>query len=252
LAGKIAVITGAARGIGKETALTFSQQGASLALADINEEGLSLVAQEIAALGGEVLAERVDVSQSAEVKRFVDLVLEKYGALDILVNSAVYLRYEKFLQFEEHEWDRVMAVSLKGCFLCGQAAAREMIKRHGGKIINMASIAGEVAFPKAVAYGSSKAGVIGLTRVMALELAEYGINVNAIAPGPTDTELLRSILDEQGEKERTSQIPLSRFGTTRDMANAALFLACDESAYITGHVLHVDGGFLASGWVPGH
>jgi 3-oxoacyl-[acyl-carrier protein] reductase len=141
----------------------------------------------------------------------------------------------------------VIAVDLKGYFLFGQAAAREMIRNRGGRIVNIASVGAEVGFAGACAYASAKAGVIGLTRVMAVELARYGITVNALSPGPTQTKALASSFDEHGTQARIERIPLGRLGSTADVARAALFLASDDAAFVTGHVLHVDGGFLATG-----
>lgn len=157
------------------------------------------------------------------------------------------MKYAPFLEFDEDDWDRVIAVDLKGYFLFSQAAAREMMKKRRGKIINMASVGGEVGFSGACAYASAKAGVTGLTRVMAVELAQYGINVNALSPGPTETKALASSFNDMDKQARIKRIPLGRLGSTGDVARAALFLASENSVFVKGHVLHVDGGFLAAG-----
>lgn len=247
LEGKVAIVTGAARGIGREIALTFAKEGANVAIADIDMEALRGVSREIKSFGKSVIEAKVDISISVEVARLRDLVIQRFGKMDILVNNAAYIRYGKFLEFEENEWDRVIEVGLKGYFLCSQVAAREMVKNRKGKIISMASVAGEVGFQRGCAYCSAKGGVIALTKVMALELAPYGINVNAIAPGPTDTGGLRSLLSKEDMEERINRIPLRRFGMPDDIAKAALFLASEDSNYITGHILDVDGGFIAAG-----
>jgi len=249
LQGEVAIVTGGARGIGREIVLTFVEEGAAVATADINEKDLERTNQEMKDRGKNGIVSRVDISKSQEIKSFVDLVIEKFGKIDILVNNAAYLKYAPFLEFEEDEWDRLVNVDLKGYFLFSQAVAREMIKKRKGKIISMASVGGEVGFPGSCAYASSKAGVIGLTKVMAVELAPYGINVNAISPGPTESAALLSTFDETERKARIDRIPYGRLGRTEDIAKAAVFLASDDSSYITGHVLHVDGGFLAAGMI---
>ena len=246
LDGRLAIVTGGARGIGREIAATFARAGADLALADILPEDLEGISGEIRGLGRRVLADRVDVSQAAEVRAFVSRVAGEFGRIDILVNNAAYIHYAGFLDFEETEWDKVMAVSLKGYFLCGQAAAREMVEGGRGTIINIASIAGEVGVPMGAAYCTAKGGVISLTRLMAAELAAHRIRVNAIAPGVVDTENVRRVVGDDGMKIREALVPLGRLGTTRDIAKTALFLASDDADFISGHILHVDGGFMAT------
>jgi NAD(P)-dependent dehydrogenase (short-subunit alcohol dehydrogenase family) len=246
LEGRLAVVTGGARGIGREIALTFARAGADLALADILPEDLAQASREIEGLGRRVLAERVDVSQSAEVGSFISRAAEAFGRIDVLVNNAAYIHYAGFLDFDEAEWDRVMAVSLKGYFLCGQAAAREMVKARTGVILNIASIAGEVGVPMGAAYCTAKGGVIALTRLMSAELAAHRIRVNAIAPGVVDTENVRRVVGDDGMKIREALVPLGRLGRAEDVARTALFLASDDADFISGHILHVDGGFMAT------
>ena len=247
LEGSVAIVTGGARGIGRETALVFAEQGARVAIIDIDDKGLEGVHGEMERLGGKVLVSKGDVTRSQEVRDFVSLVLERFGKIDVLVNNAAYVRYAPFLEYEEAEWEKVIAVCLKGYFLFSQAVAREMVKNRRGKIISMASVGGEVGFPGGCAYGPSKAGVIGLTKVMSVELAPFGIRVNAIAPGPIETEGFLETFNEASKQARIDRIPCGRLGRPRDVANAALFLASDDSNYVTGHVLHVDGGFLTAG-----
>ncbi|MGW8323811.1 MAG: SDR family NAD(P)-dependent oxidoreductase, partial [Thermodesulfobacteriota bacterium] len=228
LEGRLAIITGGARGIGREIAVTFARAGADLAIADILPEYLAEVSREIEGLGRRVLTDKVDVSKANEVTAFVSRAAEKFGRIDILVNNAAYIHYAGFLDFEEAEWDKVMAVSLKGYFLCGQAAAREMVKAGRGTIINIASIAGEVGVPMGAAYCTAKGGVISLTKLMATELAAHRIRVNAIAPGVVDTENVRRVVGDDGMKIREALVPLGRLGTTQDIAKTALFLTSDD------------------------
>lgn len=243
---RVAIVTGGARGIGREIALTFARAGCDLAVADILPRELAEVSQEIRSLGREVLASEVDVSRSEDVAAFVGKVENTFGRVDIAVNNAAYIHYGPFLTFSEEEWDKVLAASLKGVFLVGQAAARVMVRQKQGVIINMASIAGEVGVPMGCAYCAAKGGVIALTRLMATELAAHGVRVNAIAPYVTDTENVRRVVGDEGMKVRELLVPLGRLATTRDIARAALFLASDDAAFITGHVLNVDGGFMAA------
>jgi len=246
LEGRLAIVTGGARGIGREIAATFARAGADLAVADILPEDLAEVSREIEGLGRRVLADKVDVSKASEVTAFVSRAADKFGRIDILVNNAAYIHYAGFLDFEEAEWDKVMAVSLKGYFLCGQAAAREMVKAGRGTIINIASIAGEVGVPMGAAYCTAKGGVISLTKLMATELAAHRIRVNAIAPGVVDTENVRRVVGDDGMKIREALVPLGRLGTTQDIAKTALFLTSDDAGFVSGHIMHVDGGFMAT------
>ncbi len=246
LEGRLAIVTGGARGIGREIAVTFARAGAELAIADILPEDLEGISREVEGLGQRVLAEKVDVSRSGEVSDFVSRVADEFGRIDVLVNNAAYIHYAGFLDFEEAEWDKVMDVSLKGYFLCGQAAARQMVNAGKGTIINIASIAGEVGVPMGAAYCTAKGGVISLTKLMATELAAHRIRVNAIAPGVVDTENVRRVVGDDGMKIRESLVPLGRLGTTVDIAKTALFLASDDAEFISGHIMHVDGGFMAT------
>lgn len=246
LEGRAAIITGGARGIGREIARTFARTGCDVAIADVLAGDLAGACDELRSLGRNVLACEVDVSRSDAVTAFVTQVEGAFGRIDIAVNNAAYIHYGPFLEFPEAEWDKVMASSLKGVFLVGQAVARVMVARRQGSIINIASIAGEVGVPLGSAYCAAKGGVIALTKLMATELAPHRIRVNAIAPGVVDTANVRRVVGEEGMRMREALVPLGRLGTPEDIARTALFLAADDAAFITGHVLNVDGGFMAA------
>jgi len=238
---KVAVITGGARGIGKQIALTLANEGADIVLGDVLE--MEAAAQELKDLGRKVITVKTDVSKKAEAKNLLDTAIDNFKKVDILVNNAGIQRHASFLQMSEENWDAVINVNLKGVFLCTQAAAKYMIERKYGKIVNIASIAGLSAHTSPVNYGASKAGVIGLTRACARDLAPYGINVNAIAPGVVVTDL--TYMREEPERfieEMSKKAALGRTGSAQDIANLALFLASDESSFITGQVIASDGG----------
>ena len=238
---RVAVITGGARGIGKQIALIFANEGADIVLADVLE--MEAAAQELKDLGRKVIAVKTNVSEKADVKNLIHTAIDNFRKVDILVNNAGIQRHASLLDMSEGDWDAVINVNLKGVFLCTQAAATYMIERKYGKIINLASIAGLSAATSPVNYNASKAGVIGLTRACARDLAPYGINVNAIAPGVVVTDL--TYMREEPERfiqEMRKKAALGRTGTTKDIANLALFLASDESSFITGQVIASDGG----------
>lgn len=248
---KVAIITGGGSGIGRGIALNFAKEGANIVIPDINLEGARSAAKEVETLGRGSLAMEVDISKTLQVKDMVQATLNQFGKIDILVNNAVYVKYIPFLEFGEEEWDKIVKVSLGGYFLCSQAAAREMVKRREGKIVSIASMAAQIANVGSSAYSAAKAGVLALTRVMAIELGQYNINVNAISPGVIETPLMRSGLIPADEIEaRLKRVPMGRVGRPEDIAMAALFLASEESSYITGHVLNVEGGFLSAGIMP--
>jgi len=242
---KATVITGGVRGIGREIALLFAREGAKVAVNDIDEQGLEKIARELDETGASYYVKRVDVSKKEEVVHFMDQVKMEFGALDVLVNNAAYVYADTLFEFSEAEWDKVIAVGLKGSFLCSQAAAKIMLDQGGGQIINIASIGGILAMPAGCAYTTCKAGVIGLTKAMAMELSPLGIRVNAIAPGPIATELLLSNITKAGKQGRIQRIPMARLGEPAEIAKAALFLASEDSSYVAGHVLTVDGGMAA-------
>jgi len=244
LGNKVTMITGAARGIGKEIAMIFARAGSDLALCDVNEEALASTKAEIEAeTGRKVLVEKVDVTSPEEVEAFVKKILDNFDTLDILVNNAGITRDNLALRMSEAEWDAVLGVNLKGAFNCIKAVTRPMMKKRSGKILNMASIIGIMGNAGQANYAASKGGLIALTKTIAKELGSRNINVNAIAPGFIQTDMTDKISAEAREK-LLAFIPLGRMGQTQDVAELALFLASDDAAYITGQVIQVDGGMV--------
>jgi len=244
LKGQVALVTGGSRSIGRAIALAFAREGAAVAVNYVThaEEAQSAV-REIEALGRRSLAVRADTSRRTQVHAMVDEVAERLGPIDILVNNAGVQKRVYFLDLEEADWDWMLGVNLKGYFLVGQAVATRMKARGKGKIINVSSEAGGFPSQRMTAYCVSKAGVAMLTKCMALELAPYGIRVNALAPGLTRTDINRKDLeDETFLKARLARIPLERVLAPEDLVGAAIFLASADSAMITGITLQVDGG----------
>jgi NAD(P)-dependent dehydrogenase (short-subunit alcohol dehydrogenase family) len=239
---KVAIITGGASGIGAATARRFLDEGAEVAIADLKppaDPRAGLFFQE------------VDTSDEASVARLVAAVVARHGRLDVMVNSAGISHNLPFLDTPVADLDRILAVNLRGTFLMGQSAARAMIAGgRGGAIVNVASVAGMRGNVLRSAYGASKGGVVTLGQVMAVELAGAGIRVNTIAPGPIETPLATATHDDAYRRIWTDRIPMRRFGMAEEIAAAAVYLACDESAYVTGHTLVVDGGFMAGGLLP--
>jgi 3-oxoacyl-[acyl-carrier protein] reductase len=246
LPGRVAAITGGALGIGRATARLFAAEGATVALGDVEVGAAETVAKEIVNGGGRAIAVGVDVGDAGQVQAFVDRVVGELGRLDIMFANAGIAHSAPFLEHPEAQWHRVLRVNLTGVFLCCQAAARQMVKQGGGRIITTASINGFRGVENLVGYNAAKAGVIELTKTMAVELARHHIAVNAIAPAQIDTRLTRS-LPEEARQRRVERIPMGRFGEADEVARAALFLASDDAGYITGHTLAVDGGYLAGG-----
>ena len=239
---KVALITGAGRGIGRETALLFAQEGAKVAVCDVIDEGQQ-VADEIVERGGEATFAKTDVTDREQVRKMVETVKGRFGRIDILVNNAGVLRDAQLLKLSEEDWDLVINVNLKGVFNVTQAVAPLMIEQGRGKIINVASVVALYGNFGQTNYVASKAGVIGLTKVWARELGRKGINVNAVAPGFIQTEMTAGVPEKVLEMMR-EKTPLQRLGTPRDVANAYLFLASDEADFINGAVLSVDGGLV--------
>ena len=246
LQGRVAAITGGALGIGRATGLTFAAEGAVVALGDVELDGAEAVAREITERGGKAIAVGVDVGEAGQVQAFVDRVVTEFGRLDVMFANAGIAHSAPFLEHAEAQWHRVLRVNLTGVFLCCQAAARQMVKQGGGRIITTASINGFRGVENLVGYNAAKAGVVELTRTMAVELAGYHITANAIAPAQIDTRLTRS-LPEDARRRRVERIPMGRFGEPDEVARVALFLASDDASYVTGHTLAVDGGYLAGG-----
>jgi 3-oxoacyl-[acyl-carrier protein] reductase len=251
LEGKIAIVTGGARGIGLAVARALSREGAAVAIADINADGAQAAAEALEQQGGRSLGIGVNVADQGSVRAMVEAVLGAYGRIDILVNNAGVGGNTPFLQTGLEEWNRIIGINLTGAFLVAQAVARDMVKGGGGKIVNIASLSGQRGGNGRAAYGSAKAGLELLTKVMAVELAEHDINVNNIAPGAIETEMAKFAHDEATRAAYNYLIPMTRYGTPEEIADAAVFLCSDESRYVHGHTLNVDGGFRAAGLMFG-
>lgn len=240
---KISIVTGGARGIGKAIALRLAQEGSHIAVCDVNLELLLEVKKEIESLGRIALIDKVDVTNFADVQNFIQKVLDKFSRIDILINNAGITRDGLIVRMNDSEWDAVLGVNLKGTFNCAKAVAKTMMKQRAGRIVNIASIIGIVGNAGQANYAASKGGVIAFTKSIAKELASRNINVNAIAPGFIQTDMT-SKLSEDIKNEIMKEIPLARWGSVEDVANVALFLVSDASAYITGQVVQVDGGMV--------
>ena len=248
LEGKVAIVTGAGRGIGRGCAERFAAEGAAVIVADVYDEGGMEVAAEIESEGGKAVFAHCDISDSAQAAALVQTAVDTYGGLDVSLNCAGIIPIDgsDVLETEEAEWDRVIGVNLKGTFLICQAAAREMAKKGTGSIINIASVTALMAIGNQAAYVASKAGVNGLTKSMAIGLAHRGVRVNAIGPGSIETDMMAVILtDEEATARVMARTPLNRMGQPEDIAGTALFLASDDSSYITGQTIYVEGGRLA-------
>lgn len=241
---KVAIVTGASKGIGRAIALAFAREGARTVLAARNAEQLASLGQEILKSGWpEPLLVTTDVSDEQSVEQLTDKALDKYDRIDILVNNAGVTRDGLLVRMTEADWDEVFNTNLKGAFFATKAVAKTMMRQRQGKIINLASVVALIGNPGQANYASSKAGLIALTKSTAKELASRNILVNAIAPGFIDTDMTR-VLPDTVKTEMLKVIPLKRFGTADDVARAALFLASDQSDYITGQVITVDGGMV--------
>ncbi len=242
LNGKVAIVTGAGQGIGREIALRLAASGARVALIDITDKIFDVL-REIKGRGGDGLAIKCDVSSWDDAHKAVSQVLEKFSRIDILVNNAGIYPFKPFVEMSEQDWDRVINVNLRGVFNFTRAVLPKMIEQGSGKIINIASIAGPiVGFINLVHYSASKAGIIGFTKSLALEVAQYGINVNAISPGPIETPGTKTLNEGLYEQIRRA-IPLGRWGKPEDVANLVIFLASDKSSFITGQNIIIDGGY---------
>lgn len=246
---KVAVITGARRGMGKAHALRLAEQGCKVVVSDISQEDCEKVVDEIKKAGGEAMAVKCDVTKKDEVNKMVAQALKKFSKLDILVNNAGLCEFKAFLEMTEQDWDRTLDINLKGYFLCAQAAAREMAKRKSGVIINIASVAmGQVGigFPNIVHYCASKGGIVGMTEALAAELAPLGIRVNAVAPGMIETPMIDSVKQDPKMMEvMLARVPMHRVGKPEEVSNLVAFLASDASSYMTGSAVVIDGGWLA-------
>jgi 3-oxoacyl-[acyl-carrier protein] reductase len=241
LQGQVAVVTGASRGIGRATALKLAAAGASVVVTATSAQGAQKTADEITSAGGKALAVKVDVSVTGEVEALFKEALAAFGKVDILVNNAGITKDGLLLRMKDADWDAVIDVNLKGAFTCTREAAKLMSKARYGRIINVSSVVGEMGNPGQANYCASKAGMIGLTKSVARELARRNVTVNAVTPGFIETDMT-SELSEKAKEGLQEQIPMGRLGSAEDIANAVLFLASDAGSYITGHVLSVNGG----------
>lgn len=247
LRGKVAVVTGAGRGIGKAISLALAREGCDCAVVDIRSKAADKVASEIKVLKRRAVFIRTDVSKGVDVERMVEEVMEKLGRIDVLVNNAGIFEFANTEDLSEEDWDRTIDVNLKGSFLCSKAVGKIMIKQKCGKIINVASLAGKAGVPRMAAYCASKAGIISLTKTLAVEWAKYNINVNAISPGMTKTKgNIRAWRDNTEDYKRyLKRIPLARAAEPEEIARAVVFLAASDSDYMTGQELIIDGGIIA-------
>ncbi len=250
LAGKTAIVTGAASGIGRGIATLFAQEGARVVVADIDDDGGTRVARE---LGGAAVARYIqaDVSDGAQVRALVEGTIAAFGGVDILVNNAAIVIFKKLVETEEEEWDRVIATNLRSVYLCSRYTIPQMIRRGGGAIVNISSVRALATTPLVTSYDATKGAIIALTRGLALEHARDGIRVNCVLPGSIDTPVFRSNLradgdEEEGYRAAADSIPLGRVGQPLDIARAVLFLVSDEASYATGAPFLIDGGMLAS------
>lgn len=241
LSDKVAIVTGASRGIGRAIALALASQGAKVVASARNAEALAQLAEEIKAQGGDALAVVGDVALEDDANNLVKQAVEAYGQVDVFVNNAGITRDGLLLRMKNDDWDAVLDTNLKGAFLCTRAVAKVMSKQRSGRIINISSVVGEMGNAGQANYCASKAGLLGLTKSVARELARRNVTVNAITPGFITTEMTED-MTEKAQEAMTEQIPLGRPGSAEDVANAVIFLASEQSAYITGQVLGVNGG----------
>lgn len=240
---RVVVITGAARGIGAEIAREFSNKGATIVISDINQDNLNNTYAELSKSNSNVLAIKTDISKLKEAQHLIEKTLESYDKVDVLVNNAGITRDNLLMRMNEDEWDQVIDINLKGTFNCIKAVTRAMVKQKYGKIINISSVVGLMGNAGQSNYSASKAGIIGLTKSVARELASRNITCNAIAPGFIETRMTAN-LDEKVIDNLKSQIPLGRLGSVTDVAKLVCFLASEDASYITGQVINVDGGMV--------
>lgn len=256
LQGQTAIVTGAARGIGKGIALCLAREGANVVVADVNLESATAAADELRRQGMSAIPAQVDITQSAQVDEMVKATISRFGKVDILVNNAGVVSNSPILELSEEEWDRTIAVNLKGVFLCSKRVAQAMAPQRSGRIINISSLSGKVGAPGQAAYCASKHGVIGLTLVLATDLGQYGITANAVCPGTSETEMMHVVMAkraasrgqtvEEVQQGILAKTPLGRFGRPEDIGQVVVFLASPGSAYVTGQAIDVDGGRRAN------
>ncbi len=240
---RVSLITGGARGIGREIALAFAKEGSDIVICDVNQDALNATKKEIEALGRKAETFVVDVTSLSQVEEMVNKTLDKFKKIDILINNAGITRDALIVRMSEQDFDSVIAVNLKGTFNCTKALAKVMMKQRYGKIVSIASIIGIMGNAGQANYAASKAGIIGITKSVAKELASRNVNVNAIAPGFIETDMTAK-LPENVKSQMLAYIPLNRFGKASDVAELAMFLASDASSYLTGQVIKIDGGMV--------
>jgi len=246
LNGKVAIITGAGKGMGEADSIKLAKAGAKIVLADIDVASCEKVAEKIKKDRGEALVVKCDQSKKADVDNVVAEAIKKFGKIDILINNAGIYPFQPFLEMKEEQFEKVIDINLKGYFLMAQACAKEMAKQKKGVIVNIASIAAIMGFAGLAHYCASKGGIVSMSKALALELAPMGIRVNVIDPGSIDTPGTHTMeMDEKTRQAMLAPIPMKRNGTADEIANAVLFLASDESSYMTGSVMVVDGGWVA-------
>ncbi len=250
LEGKVAIVTGARRGMGRTHCLALADAGAKVIVSDISNSESELVVDEIRERGGEAYAIECDISKKEEVDNLIKKTKEIYERIDILINNAGVVDFKNFFDIQEEDWDRILNINLKGYFFCSQAVAEVMKEGGGGSIVNIGSIAmgqSGVSFPNTVPYVSSKGGIAGMTEAMAVDLANYNIRVNLIAPGVIETPMIDAIKEnEEAMRQIVSRLPLKRLGKPEEVSTVVLFLASDASSYMTGSVINVDGGWLTT------
>ncbi len=243
LSGHVAFVTGASQGIGRACALELAQKGAAVAVAARNQEKLKELVREIEVAGGKAAAFTLDVSDEEQIKSVAKTAIAQFGKIDVLVNNAGITRDQLIMRMKRSDWEAVLQTNLTAAYLCTQAVSNSMLKQRWGRIINIASIFGQIGQAGQANYAASKAGLIGMTMAVARELGSRNITCNAVAPGFIETAMTEA-LSEAFKQAALQQIPLGRIGTVEDVANAVAFLASDEASYITGHVLNVNGGML--------
>lgn len=248
--GKVVIVTGSRRGMGRTHVLAFAKAGAKVVVCDISQEECVEVVKEAEKNGGEAIALKCDVTKKQEVDNVVNAAVDKWGRVDVLVNNAGIAQFFPFLEMKEEDWDRTININLRGYFLCAQAAAKQMAKQKSGVIVNIASVAmGQVGigFPNVVHYCASKGGIVAMTEALAIELAPYNIRVNAIAPGMIETPMIAPVKEDAlAMQGMMTRIPMGRMGKPEEVSNLVLFLASDNSSYMTGSTVVIDGGWLAT------
>ncbi len=250
LKNKVVIITGARRGMGRTHALVLAKAGAKVVVSDISQEDCNKVVKEIEKSKGEAMAIKCDVTKKADVDKMMAQTIKKWGKIDVLVNNAGIAQFFPFLDMTEEDWDRTIDINLKGYFLCAQAAAKVMAKQKAGVIVNIASVAmGQqgIGFPNIAHYCASKGGIVGMTEALAVELAPYNIRVNVIAPGMIETPMIDPVKqDKKGMEAIMARIPMHRVGKPEEVSKLVLFLSSDDSSYMTGSTIVIDGGWLAT------